>query len=355
MPLVRDAKTLNAKAISSMRIAMETFNSYSDDGRVTSVLLHLQHAVEMVMKAVLCQNKVKLFDKDSGRSIGFERCLGLCQANFGLTALEAGVFRVVDALRDDAQHWFVYIPEDILYMHTRALITVFDAYLTRSLDLDLNSFIPARVLPVSTMPPGDFEFLVDREFKLVGELLRPGNRRRDEARARIRTLLAMEALVTEEVAISEKDINRIERAIKTGSELSSVFPRLNTINTTVDGAGATLKVHFTKKEGAPVKFIAGDEPEGAAAVREIDLQKKFHMNASQLAQKLGLTEPKSVALRRCLGIDDDPGCMHVFKFGKVKINRFSDNALRSMKDAIKDGIDLKKVWIDFRPGARKGV
>jgi hypothetical protein len=36
------------KAISSIRASMTAFNSPHDDGRVTAVLLHLQHAFEML-------------------------------------------------------------------------------------------------------------------------------------------------------------------------------------------------------------------------------------------------------------------------------------------------------------------
>jgi hypothetical protein len=92
----------------------------------------------------------------------------------------------------------------------------------------------------------------------------------------------MEALVTDEVEISEKDIDRIEKGVKAGKELGKVFPRLITVSTTISGDGVTLKVHFSKKEGAPVRYIGGDDPTEAAAVREVDLRKKFHMRASDL-------------------------------------------------------------------------
>lgn len=353
MALIRDAKTLSNKAICSLRMAMGTFNSYDDDGRVCAVLLHLQHACEMLLKAVLVQRKVKVFDEQTGKSIGFERCLRLCRQDHELAEAEAGIMRTIDALRDAEQHWFAKVAEDILYLHTRALITAFDAYLKRSLLLDLHSYIPPRVLPVSTMPPGDFDFLVDREYKLIGELLKPGVRKRDEARARIRSLLAMEALVAEEVEISEQDINRIEKAIKGGSKLKSVFPRLNTISSAVEGNGPTIKVHFTKKEGAPVKFIGGDDPEGAAAVRQVDLQKKFHLRANDLAKALKLSAPKSLALRRHLKIDADPNCRHTFEFGKSKFDCFSDNALKKMTTSIDEGVDIEAIWKTHGSGSKK--
>jgi hypothetical protein len=353
MALVRDARTLSSKAICSLRIAMTSFNSYDEDGRVTSVLLHLQHAAEMLLKAVLCQNRANVFDKGTGKSISFEKCLRLCQANFGLSDSEAGIFRSIDALRDAAQHWFIFVSEDLLYMHTRAAVTAFDAYLKRHLETDLNAHIPPRVLPVSTKPPGDFDFLVDREYKLIAELLAPGRRQRDEGRARIRSLLAMEAIVHDGVEISEKDIGRIERAVREGKQFNEVFPRLNTVGTATGGDGPTITVHFTKKQGAPVQFVAGDDPAGAAAVREVDLNKKFHMRASELAKKLALTEPRSLALRRHLEIDKDEACCHVFEYGNMKIPCFSDNASKKMKQAIDDGVDMNAVWLKYRPGGKK--
>ncbi len=353
MPLIRDARTLSNKAICSLRIAMSTFNSFDEEGRVCSVLLHLQHACEMLLKAVLVQNKIKVFEENSGKSLGFEKSLRLCHQNYGLSNAEAGIMRTVDALRDAEQHWFAKLEEDVLYLHVRALITAFDAYIRRTLEIDVNSRIPPRVLPVSTMPVGDFDFLVDREYKFIADLLKPGNRKRDEARARIRSLLAMEALVAEEVEISEKDINRIEKAIKEGSELQAVFPRLNTVASAVQGEGTSITVHFSKKEGAPVRYVGGDDPEGAASVRQVDLQKKFHMSAQQLAGALKLTVPRSFALRSHLKIDDDANCRHTFEFGKSIFDRFSDNAREKMKKAIEGGLDMEAVWKASRPNNQK--
>src|SRR5690606_16352033 len=126
----------------------------------------------------------------------------------------------------------------------------------------------------------------------------------------IRTLLAMESHVVDEVAVSEKDITRIERAIRGGKKVGDVFPRLGTVATETAGTGIGITVHFTKKKGAPVRFVGGDDPEEAGAVRELDLQKKFYMQPTELASRLQLTPPKAAALRRYLEIDVDPQCAH---------------------------------------------
>jgi hypothetical protein len=349
---VRDARTLRAKAISSLRLAMAAFNSYDEDGRVTTVLLHLQHASEMLLKAALVQAKVKVFDKDTGQSLGFEKCLRLCQSSHGLTPEQAGIMRAIDSLRDAAQHWFVFVSEDLLYLHTRALVTAFDDFLKKKLDTELRSHIPPRVLPISTSPPADFAFLVDREYKLIHELLQPGRRRRDEARARIRALLAMEALVANSVQVSEKDINRVERGIREQEKLKAVFPRLISVGTTSSGEGATITVRFSKKEGAPVRYLGGDDPEAAAAVREVDLRKKYHLRASELSRVVGVTAYQAKAIRTLLDLDQDPSFCHVFEFGKTKIACFSDNASRKMKEFIQAGADLDKICADYRKAAK---
>ena len=50
-------------------------------------------------------------------------------------------------------------------------------------------------------------------------------------------MLAMEAIVTDEVEISERDIDRIEKAMRGGVEFSAVFPRLAMVGTTTEGEG----------------------------------------------------------------------------------------------------------------------
>jgi hypothetical protein len=334
--LRREARTLKDKALCSLRRAVTAFNSCDDDGRTTCVLLHMQHAAEMLLKAILVQKGAKVFDRTKQTSIGFEKCANLATQHAELTEEEAGLLRTVDALRDGEQHWLIVVPEDVLYLHARGFITTFDDLLKRTMDDTLADHLPGHVLPVSTQPPISFDLLVDREFSQIQELLKPGKRQRDEARGRIRTLLAIESDVAEGVQISEADINRVEKAIRSGKSRSDVFPRLGSLDTQISGTGATVSVRFTKKagEGAPVRYIAADDPTEAAALREVDLQKRFHMSATELAEALKLTTHKSHALRKKLRIDADPQCMHIFVFGGSKHARFSHNALIRMREAL---------------------
>ena len=181
MKLRREAKTLKHKALSSLQRGLTAFNSYDENGRITTVLLHLQHACEMLLKGILIQKRIDIFDT-TGRSYGFEKCINLAKMHCGLTDDEAGVMRAIDSLRDAEQHWIIVTEEDVLYLHVRGLVTVIDEVLKRIFNDDLTSHLPVRVLPVSTEPPGDIDFLVDREFRKITELLAPGRRARELCR-----------------------------------------------------------------------------------------------------------------------------------------------------------------------------
>jgi hypothetical protein len=348
------AKTLHGKALSSMLTAMTAFNSPHDDGRPTVVLLHLQHAFEMLLKAALVQGGARVFDKKSGRSIGFEAAINQSSqlAGFKLTHDESGTLRAIDALRDDEQHWFNDVSEGLLYLHARAAVTLFDELLFRAFRQRLADRLPNRVLPVSTEAPQDILALVDSEYANIAELLKPGRRARGEARAKIRTLLALEAHVDEDTKVSDSDVNRVEKGIKAGKTRQQVFPKLNPLSAEISGEGLTVKVKIVKQADAlPVRLVRDGDGVDAAAVREVDLQKKFHWSPFDLADKLKISRPRATALREHLGIDKDPDCLHVFEFGSQKHPRYSDNALTRMREATANR-DMDAIWKSHGQGRR---
>ncbi|MEJ2794635.1 hypothetical protein WAE56_14585 [Iodobacter sp. LRB] len=126
MKLKREAKTLKAKAIASLKRGLEAFNNHDDEGRPETVLLMLQHASEMLTKALLLQKGQNIFDKEKGTSIGLEKALNIAHSKGWMNVAQVGSIRVIDAMRDQAQHWMIVVPEDALYLNARALITTLD-------------------------------------------------------------------------------------------------------------------------------------------------------------------------------------------------------------------------------------
>lgn len=336
----RDAQVLHSKAIASMRVATAAFNSPDDVGRVTQVLLSLQHSFEMLLKAALVQNRVRVFDKESGRSIGMDKCINQAQNDtvIKLTDDEAGTLRTIDAMRDDEQHWFAEVSEQILYLHARAGITLFDELLDRVFGQRLATYLPLRVLPLSTDPPRDLHLLLDEEYSAIADLLKPKRRMTEPAKARIRTLLAMEAHEEPDTRVSDKDVARVVKGIRAGKTRAEVFPRLENLATDVTGEGPNVTVHFNKKgEGAAVHFVPEDADVESAAIREVDLNARFSRTKAELADALGVKQHIATALRDHLAVDQDPRCYRDITYNNSVLRKYSDRAFAPMREFIKAG------------------
>lgn len=233
-------------------------------------------------------------------------------------------------------------------------MSLFDELLQRSFGDRLANHLPLRVLPISTEPQQDLMALVDKEYQAIRELLKPGRRARDEARARLRTLLALEAHAQEDAKVSNTDVNRVERGIREGKERSTVFPRLGSVATQHHGEGPTYKVKFVKAGDAmPVRFVGADDDVDAAAVREVDILRTYHWTASTLAEKLGISGPRAAALRDHLGVDADSRCTHRTQHNSSSLTYYSDNALTKMRATV-DGQDLEEIWQAHRKARGKG-
>lgn len=324
---------MKTKAIASLRIGLEAFNSFSNHARQTRVLLTLQHAAEMLLKAGLVQRGIDVFDKKSGKSRGFSACLNLSLEHLQTTDEERGAFRSIDAQRDGEQHWLIILSEEVLFLQVRAFITAFDDVLHRIFRERVADLIPARVLPVSTLPvPPDVVTLFDREYECIKELLKPGKRKRDEAKGRIRQLLSVEAHVAD-VDLSEKDVRRVEAGVRNGSTLGQVFPRLASLAATVTGTGPEVRVVITRRDGAPVHVAKGDDVASTFAYREVDLQNRFKYSPTELAGHANLKMHLAAALRKHIDLNADPECFHEFEFGSQRLKRYSDRALQLLREA----------------------
>lgn len=339
-----NVRVLRAKALASLRTGIAAFNGLDSDGRITTVLLSLQHSFEMLLKAILEANKKVVFDKRSQKSIPLESAVRLCQQEpvVKLTDEEAGTIRVLDALRNAEQHWLIDVDEGLLYLYVRAGITLFDDLLDRAFQESLAHHLPARVLPISADPPQSLDLLVDREYSRIAGLLEPGRRASARAKCRIRALLATEALADPDAAeVSEADVRRVARGVRDGKTRQQVFPKLSGLTSDVQGAGLTVEVRLVKRGGLPVTYTS-DPSEETSAIRTVDLEKKFYMGPYDLADRAGVPRVKAVALRRHLGLDsNDDHYSHRFVFGGTKHLRYSDNALRAMTGA---AVDLDRVW-----------
>ena len=337
----REARLLLEKASDSVLLSIEFFNRPHDRGRVTSTLILLDHAFEMLLKAALVHRAGRIREKRARETIGFDACVrrGLSDGNIKfLTEEQALLLQSINGLRDAAQHHLLEISEGQLYVHAQAGVTLFRDLLKDVFGQDLSDRLPERVLPVSTSPPNDLTTLFDSEVDEIKELLRPGRRRRIEAEARLLPLAILDAAVRgEKGQPSTGDLRRIEMELTNGTRWQDIFKGVSAIEIRPDPAGPSLSLRLSKKEGIPILLVPEGTPGASVvAVKRVDELGFYSLGAKQLAEKVGLSMPKAVAVVDDRGIRSNTECYKEFKIGKALFKRYSPKAVDAIKVALQE-------------------
>ena len=91
----------------------------------------------------------------------------------------------------------------------------------------------------------------------------------------------------------------------------------------------------------------GEGTGAVVAVRRVNELDFYSLGAKDLAEKVGLTLPKSRAVVDHLALREDPEFFKEIRIGSMRHPRYSSNAIKKMKDALKtESID--DIWADYR-------
>ena len=344
----REAKLLLAKSTDSLILGIELFNRPIDRGRSNSVLILLDHSFEMLLKSSILHRGGKIREKRATETIGFDACvrrsLSDGQIKF-LTEEQALVLQSINGLRDAAQHHLLDISEGQLYFHIQSGVTLFRDILKDVFDLELITRLPTRVLPVSTDPPTDLVALFDSEIEAIKKLLQPGRRRQTEALARLRPLAILNgAIHAEKGQPSDLDLRRIGKEIISGEDWKGVFQGVAAIAVVAEGDGPNLSIRFSKREGIPVHLVEEGTPDASVvAVRRVDELSFYNLNSDQLAQHVGLTRPKVLAVVEHIDLRSDQDCFKEFQVGKSPFKRYSQRAIRRVEKTLQKE-KIEDIW-----------
>jgi hypothetical protein len=353
----REVKLLLQKACDSLVLAIELFNRPHDRGRVSGTLIMLDHSFEMFMKAAIVHRGGRIREKRAKETIGFDKCVRISLSDGKVKYLnpeQALVLQTINGLRDAAQHHLLDISEGQLYVHVQSGVTLFRDLLKSVFGQELTVYLPTRVLPVSTSPPTDLVTLFDSEITAIKKLLEPGRRRQVQALARLRPLAILDATIRGEKAQpSDADLRRVAEEVSKGATWAELFPGVAAVEIVAEGTGPSLSLRLSKKEGIPIQLVPEGTP-GAAivAVKRVNELDFYSLGAKQLAEKVGLTPPKSVAVVDYIGLRKDPECYKEFKIGSQTHKRYSPKAIEKVREALeREGID--EIWRKYRAGARQ--
>lgn len=344
----KEARLLLNRAVDSLVLAVEHFNRPWDRGRPESVLIQLDRSFEMLLKGAIRHRGGRIRERRAKQTYGFDHCVRKCLSDEQVKCLsreQALTLQMINGLRDAAQHYILEISEEELYLHTQAGVTLFADLLKTVFGENLGKYLPQRVLPVSTNPPRDLLAMVRDEAKEIVKLLKPGGRRRMDARAKLRPLAIMEASVSgEHSQPGDNDLNRMLKRLEAGHSLEEVFPGLTSLRLDTGGSGLTFSLRITKAEGIPIQLVKEGEPGAAVvAVKRVNELDYYSLGLKDLAAKVDLSAPKTLAVIRHLGLQDDEEYFKVIKVGKQMFKRYSSKGLDRLKKEIPN-LDIAQVW-----------
>jgi hypothetical protein len=353
----KEAKILAGKAIASLIISTEHFNRPSDTGRIESVLILMDHAFEMLLKAAILHKGGRIREPDAKQTIGFDHCVrvGLSDGKVKfLTDEDALTLQSINSLRDAAQHHILDISEQLLYIQCQAGLSLFRKLLTAVFGKDLRTELPARVLPLSTLAAVDLATLFDTEIEEIRKLLKPGTRRRTEALAKIRALAIVEgAIGGEHIQPGQKELTELSQGIKAGKNWETLFPGVSVINITSSGEGPTLNLRITKKEGVPVELVKEGTPGASTvAIKRVNELDYYNLGTHDLAQKAGISNTKILAVIEHLSLKQSSDFYKDIQIGRQHHNRYSEKALQKIMACVAAD-DLDQIWAKYSKRPRK--
>ena len=144
----KEVRLLRRKAVESLVLSIELFNRPSNEARTHGVLILLDHAFEMLLKAAILHRGGRIREPRAKQTIGFDTCVrrGLSDANITfLIDTQALTLQMINSLRDAAQHHLLDISEPHLYIQAQAGLSLFRDIFKTVFGDDMKAYLPGRV------------------------------------------------------------------------------------------------------------------------------------------------------------------------------------------------------------------
>ena len=347
--MIKEARLLKQKSLSSLTLSIELFNRPSDVGRTDSVLMLLDHSFEMLLKAALLHRGARIRDPGEKNTIGFDACVRRALSGLAMPILtdeQALVLQAINGLRDAAQHHLLDISEGHLYLQAQAGVTLYRDLLQHVFGETLSELLPDRVLPVATRVPLDPIDLFLDELAEIERLLAPGRRRHAEATAKLRALAIVDgAMLGEKRQPSEQQLGKLTASIaRGGTDLEAIFPGIAAITFTTEQDGPTVNLRIVGREGIPVTLVKeGSADSSVVSVKRVNELDYYNLRFKDLHTKVGITASQLTALITLLGVKGN------LDYAKSIIATwcYSQKAITALSQALKER-PAEQWWAEYR-------
>lgn len=345
----KEAKTLLGKAVDSVVLAVDHFNRAWDRGRTETVLILMDRAFELLLKAVIVHKGGAIRERrDSKNTIGFDACLRKCLSDVSLQCLgedDVISLQAMNGLRDAAQHYMVEISEEHLYVYAQSGLTLFMKVAREHLEFDLRTEVPDRILPICARPPRDLAALFASEFEDIRRMVAPGSRKRLDAKAKLRALAILEASMDgRKTQPSDKELDAVVGRINAGEDWRVIFPGVATLVIDPEAEGPGISIKVTKNQGEAVRLVTENDPDATVvALRKVNDLDFYSLGVDEVARRVGLTRPRLISLVDYEGVRENRDLYKEFRIGASTYKRYSNQAVAYLRRR-KDEVDMDEVW-----------
>lgn len=355
----KEVKHLYRKSIDSLTLSIELFNRPNDCARIHGVLIFMDHAFEMLIKAAILHKGGKIREKRQKETIGFSSCIRKAFSDGKVKFLKEEdvlTLQTLNGLRDAAQHYTLEMSEQYLYFQSQAGLTLFRDITKRVFDIDLKTELPLRVLPLSTTPPMDIQAFFSNEVGEIKKLIQPKSRKELEALEKLRALAIMEnSIQGNESQPSHAELKTLSKKIKQGLSWDQIFPSVSTLKITSNGYGPSLDLRITKSEdGIPFTPVPEGTPGAAVvAIKRVNELDFYNLNLTALSEKTNVSTTKLLAVIKELKLQENPDAFKEIKIGTQVYRRYSQLALDVLKKELPK-LDIEAIWQKNRPKTKWG-
>lgn len=349
---------LHDKSIDSLLLAIELFNRPYERGRAAGVMILLDHALEMLLKAAILHRGGMIRDAKSKNTIGFALCVKRGRSDATVKFLNEGqaiTLNVINGIRDAFQHHIIDVKEEQLYFHVQSGVTLFRDLTLDVFGTDVADQMPKRVFPVATVAFASIEAFFESQLAEIEKLLQPRKRRRIQALAALRPIAILERAMAEvEGQPSEKEMEKLASQLQAGENWRTMFPGVGTLQSSATEDGYRINLRITKTDGAPVHIVPNGEGD-SAGYREIDTLSRYSLTPKTMAEHLGISQNHFNAYSRGLQLEQNAEFFKLFTMSGQKHKRFSKKALDHVRERLEhlSNEDKENMRKAFFGGRRK--
>jgi hypothetical protein len=172
----------------------------------------------------------------------------------------------------------------------------------------------------------------------IKKLLKPGKRRRLEAETRLKPLASLNSTIAgEKGQPSASELRNIGKQLLAGNEWKTVFNGAASIDISPQGAGPSLSLRISKKEGIPIQLVPEGTPGATVvAVKRVDELGYYSLGAVDLASKCGVKLSDVVVAVEYLGLRSDLECYKEIRIGRSIFKRYAAEAIARIKTCLAD-------------------